>query len=147
MATKDTIWKWVNKTDDCWQWTGRQTQWGYGTYGFRKDGKSTSTSAHRAVYQLLVDCIPEDMQLDHLCRNRLCVNPERMEIVTPQQNTLRASTALATINHHKTHCINGHEFDGSNTYRRKDRKTRECRKCRHEAVKRALNKEAITWPQ
>lgn len=81
------------------------------------------------------------MGLDHLCRTRLCVNPEHLEAVTPRVNTMRELTPAAR-NAAKTHCPLGHSYDATNT--RVDSKgKRNCRRCqvlhsrRYQARKRA----------
>jgi HNH endonuclease len=107
----------------CWVWTGyRNPTSGYGTIKF------TGTKgfyAHRLVYELLVGPIPEGLQLDHLCRNRWCVNPSHMEPVTQRENLLRGDTVVAK-NAAKTHCLRGHLFD----YVRPDGTGRDCRTCK-----------------
>jgi hypothetical protein len=62
---------------------------------------------------LLVGPIPEGKQLDHLCRNRACINPEHLEPVTAKENILRGESFSAK-NARKTHCIHGHELSGDN---------------------------------
>lgn len=74
----------------CWVWVGRKNRNGYG----RACWQGKEPVAHRLVYELVVGTIPEGMFLDHLCRNRACCNPEHLEPVTPQVNTLRGNTIL-----------------------------------------------------
>lgn len=85
--------------------------------------------AHRVAYEATVGPIPKGLQVDHLCRNRLCVNPSHLEAVTPAENKRRGFSPPA-INARKTHCIHGHELAGANVYYRKDRPgRRQCREC------------------
>jgi hypothetical protein len=95
----------VGKGGDCWTWTGvARGTGGYG--GFRYDGRMQF--AHRVSYELLVGPIPEGLVIDHLCRNRKCVNPEHLEPVTQTENMARGSAA-------RTHCKQGHEYTPENT--------------------------------
>ncbi len=75
--------------DDCWQWTGGRS----GRYGeFWFDNRNST--AHRYAYATLVGPIPAGLDLDHLCRNTLCVNPAHLEPVTRSENTRRMRAAL-----------------------------------------------------
>ncbi len=117
--------------DGCWLWTGELTRNGYGRERIEPRAGSRRVVAHRLVYELLVGPIPEGLQLDHLCRNRACVNPEHMEPVTGRINTLR-STGPSAINASKTACVNGHALDERNTYVRPDGTGRHCKACARE---------------
>lgn len=75
----------VDPESGCWVWSGAVNASGYGS----KALGGTSTTAHRWVWERTVGPIGDGMQLDHLCRNRLCVNPEHMEPVTPTENNRR----------------------------------------------------------
>ncbi len=119
----------VFSPDGCWDWTGGRTWNDYGRFSY----KTKSHRAHRAMYEILVGPIPEGMTLDHLCRNRGCVNPEHLEPVTLGENVLRG-VGLTAQNARKTHCVNGHLFDEANTYW--GRLGRACRACQHEATRK-----------
>lgn len=122
---------------DCWNWNGSMYANGYGKIG------KAGYMAHRVAYELTKGSVPEDMALDHLCRNRKCINPDHLEIVTLVENVMRGESQHAK-NAKKTHCINGHEFNEANTYKRRDRNTRECIACRNVTNSRYLeNKKEI----
>ena len=72
------------------------------------NGRCVLRYAHRVAYESLVGPIPEGLQLDHLCRNRTCVNPDHLEPVTPHENRRRAAALI-------TACPQGHVYDEANT--------------------------------
>lgn len=111
---------------DCILWTGCTTPNGYGsiTYDTKRYG------AHVFIWRHSGRTIPNGLQLDHLCRNRRCVNPEHLELVTAQENVLRG-VGITAQNARKTHCKSGHEFTEDNTYHRPDSPhQRACKVCR-----------------
>ena len=83
----------VVESGGCWIWTGSRTPGGgYGTFHVhRTGGKYLTTTAHRVSYELFVGPIPEGLQIDHLCRERGCVNWRHMEVVTARENVLRGT--------------------------------------------------------
>lgn len=123
--------KYVDKTDGCWIWTGRPANTGYGQFGFIAGNKRKVRNPHRIIYELYIGEIKGET-LDHLCRNRLCVNPKHLEPVTIGENVLRGNT-IASYNKAKTRCKHGHEFTPENTYYfGKNKKQRQCITCRNQ---------------
>ncbi len=86
----DRFWEKVNKTADCWLWTGGTTNEGYGVFW---DG-SRNTMAHRWAYEDAVGPIPDGLHLDHLCHTPPCVRPVHLEPVTPRENMRRGFKVL-----------------------------------------------------
>lgn len=121
---EDRFFEKVQKTESCWIWLGARCQ-GYGSFS---PASYRSIQAYRWAYEYFRGPVPSGMQLDHLCRNRLCVNPDHLEVVTQKTNVLRGNAPPA-INARKTHCKHGHEFTAENTYHRKDSKGRKCKTC------------------
>jgi hypothetical protein len=128
--TEARFWAKVNVTPDCWEWTAALNvkEDGYGSFG----GNGQIVLAHRFSYVLLVGPIPEGLTLDHLCRNRRCVNPDHLEPVTLRENILRGE-GLTAKNARKTHCPSGHPYSGENLYV-SPKGDRRCRSCRRERI-------------
>lgn len=120
---------------ECWVWSGSLTREGYGRVMIAQ----RAYTAHRKVYEYLVGPIPPGLELDHLCRNRGCVNPAHLEPVTTKENLLRGIGACAK-NAVKTHCKRGHKFDEANTYLTAN--GRSCRQCNRDFGGRPRPKEA-----
>lgn len=112
----------VKGPDECWEWTAATAGDGYGT--FRSHNRMEG--AHRVAYELIVGSIPQGLEIDHLCRNPICVNPQHLEPVTHKVNLLRGVGVMAQ-NSRKTHCVRGHPYDTINT--RIGTKGRSCRAC------------------
>ena len=107
--------------DACWEWKGSRRTTGYGQFSRR----GRPDAAHRVAWELVNGPIPDGLTIDHLCRNRLCVNPNHMEVVTGAENSRRGAT--------KTHCLNGHDMKDAYVY--PDGHRRECHVCKIARVK------------
>lgn len=97
----------------CWTWTGATTRNGYGKIGCGSTGQDPMRYVHRLSYELNIGPIPAGLVIDHLCRNRLCVNPAHLEAVTIGENVLRGEGITAT-HARRTSCQRGHPFSGDN---------------------------------
>lgn len=128
-TVEERFWAFVIKTPFCWVWRAPHPS----GYGFlRVDGKKRA--AHRWLFERTVCLVPQGFELDHLCRNRACVRPDHLEIVTRRENVLRGDAPSARAVR-TNHCKRGHAFDEANTYIRSDG-GRQCRTC-----------DRLRWPE
>lgn len=124
-TTLDSFWKRVDKSGDCWMWTGYVLSNGYGQIATRKQPTASGTRlAHRVAYELVRGPIPDGLVLDHLCRTRLCVNPDHLEPVTEAENVRRGLHGVL-----RTHCQYGHELTIENTLYDERTNCRRCKRC------------------
>lgn len=119
----DRLQEYVEVQGSCWTWIRSRSDRGYGVHS----RNHRLRYAHRTVYQLLIGPVPKGLELDHLCLNKACVNPDHLEPVTHRVNVLRAPTAKAAIYARRTACNRGHPFDDVNTlFSQGYRRCREC---------------------
>jgi hypothetical protein len=111
----------VNPATGCWEWQRSLATHGYGYAGH--------VGAHRVFYEKAIGPIPEGLVIDHLCRNRGCVNPDHLEPVTVGENNRRGFGASG-INARKTHCVRGHDLTDPGNIYTPPGGGRECRACR-----------------
>jgi len=116
------FWEKVEKTDGCWNWTGTKSR-GYG--GFLFDGRQIG--AHRFSLLLAGREIPRGLEVDHLCRNRGCVNPDHLDIVTRLENNRRRPYSSNIRD--RPHCLHGHWYTDNSQYRAKTKHGGTSRQC------------------
>ena len=102
----------IDSDTGCWVWLAGKSTDGYGRFYY----KGKTRNAHRVAYSLYVGTIDDDLVIDHVCRNKACVNPSHLRAVSQRQNVLENSVGEAAKNINKTHCKHGHEFTPENTY-------------------------------
>ena len=110
--------------EDCWPWKGAKNA-GYGVLWV--SASIRAARAHRVAYQLEVGPVPSGMTLDHLCRNRGCVNPRHLDPCSFGENARRSPLAPYNVKAAWTHCAKGHEFTVANTSIHHGR--RRCKTC------------------
>lgn len=110
----------INVDGVCWEWTGAKNKYGYGA--IQRGRRTGVVRVHRALWEELVGPVPDGLELDHLCRNRACCNPDHLEPVTRQVNVDRGSRAAGRPR--RTHCTHGHPLTPDNT-----RPSGACRQC------------------
>ena len=138
-TTRDRFEAKIARGESCWKWTAARQPNGYGLFNLPRSIAPTRKSrlAHRIAYEFYVGPIPPGLQIDHLCRNRACVNPTHLEPVTARENILRGEGVTAQ-NARRTSCKRGHPLvpiaSGG----------RYCRKCAVEAVHRYRARRRVT---
>lgn len=117
--------RFVISNSGCWEWKAGMNIQGYGRF---YDSPKVQ-AAHRFGYEIVKGKVPDNLQVDHLYRNRKCVNAAHLEAVTPRENTIRGNT-LASLNSKKTECIHGHKYTPENTtVVRSNHLKRACKEC------------------
>jgi hypothetical protein len=122
----------IMKEKGCWLWPRNITSRGYGLFYTSQKGKRLNgvwgkpVRAHRYMHELAMGLIPENLSLDHLCRNKSCIRPSHLEAVSQGENVMRGNAPSA---HHaaKTYCPMGHPYNSVNT--RMNHGSRVCRIC------------------
>lgn len=101
----------VNRETRCWEWTGKLDRDGYAAQmriGSRTTDECAHVKPHRWIYEQCVGPLNDGLVIDHLCRNRKCVNPMHLEAVLPIVNHHRGLRAMQGV------CKNGHAIEGEN---------------------------------
>lgn len=130
---KPAIERFLNKINvtpsGCWEWLASKNKNGYSLFQVLPH-----RYAHRFIYEYYHGEIDPTLTIDHLCRNRCCVNVNHLEQVSIKVNTLRGFSA-SSINARKTHCPRGHQYDECNTWYAKNG-SRICKSCNSARCKR-----------
>ena len=117
--------------DDCMLWTGSLSSNGYARVVVKRNGKWTSSQLHRELYYVEKGDIPDGYVLDHLCRNRNCINTDHLEPVTNKENLRRGDRPKP----YTDYCNHGHLLSEVGIYVFK-RNSRVCKGCVKERLKR-----------
>lgn len=112
-SAEDRFWAMIERRapQECWPWKGALSSRGYGRI---QTPWSSSAPAHKVSLLLAGTAIPRGFVVDHVCRNRACVNPAHLRVVTAKENALENSASVVAVNAAKTHCKNGHVLTPDN---------------------------------
>lgn len=126
----------LERVGDCWEWTGVLSDNGYSRFYMN----GSMHYGHRVSFEHFTGPIPDGLEIDHLCRNRKCVNPDHLDAVTRRVNLLRSPIFRGNVQANATHCPSGHPYDEENTYRIPGRSHRLCRTCRRDRNRIAMRR-------
>jgi hypothetical protein len=121
----------VDPTTGCWIWIGSRDGKGYGR--LRRTNERRYVGAHRVAYEQHRGPIPDGLELDHLCRVTVCVNPQHLEAVTHRENLRRGESPGMQLRR-RGQCVHGHDLAAA--YVRRDNGSRVCRECRNARARR-----------
>lgn len=127
---------------ECWPWLGSINEQGYGQVSINR----ITWRAHRLAVRLDGRKIPPAMVVDHICRNRSCVNPGHLRVVTPKENTLENSEHWSAKYAARDHCSKGHKYTPETSFvkQRGHRSYRVCRICQRGYTRRWRERQALS---
>ena len=130
------------ESSGCWIWQGYVSRKGYGHFSVGNPHRYIA--AHRFAYILAKGRIPPQLQIDHVCRNRACVNSVHLDLVTNRENQARGTTPTS-VRMRQTHCHRGHAFDLFNTYIETNghRRCRICKRAKESARRYRLRSSSL----
>ena len=149
ITASERFWSKVDKSGDCWLWTGYIKPNGYASFYPGGGRHVEKVYVHRFAFESAFGPCPEGYEIDHLCNVRHCVNPSHLEAVTRRENLDRRNVVngwrrlpvRGLPRKLKTHCKNDHPFDEANTYWH--RGYRYCKTCRRGRTRRKPERMSI----
>ncbi len=151
IAALERLMRRVHKTESCWVFTGPLRPDGYCQIQIGGNRLGRKILGHRLAYEGIIGPIPAGLEIDHLCRNRACVNPAHLEPVTSRVNNMRGEAPRHTREHYERfwatrgRCARGHEVAEAGIHI-DSRGNRRCREC-HLERKRATYRRQLADPE
>ncbi len=142
MNTNNFFSKIYENSSGCWLMTTAKNNEGYARYAGKK--------GHQITYFIFYGKVPKNLEIDHLCQVRGCVNPLHLEAVTHKENVRRGKVGKVTAKRQQSKkvCINGHPYNEQNTYfdpkiygaqKNPSRHCKICKKIAHKKWRRGKN--------
>lgn len=125
----EKFWKYVRRTDGCWEWTGGITGRPGSGYGAISLGYGQQIKAHRFSYEIHHGPIPDGLYVCHSCDNPKCVNPSHLYAGTATDNNRDTIARNRRRDTHRSHCVRGHPLSGDNLLATSS--GRRCKACKY----------------
>jgi len=128
MSVTERLWSRVEQFAECWEFTGANNGTGYGVISVN----GRMVVAHRVAYEEMITEVPAGLMIDHLCRNRRCVNPWHLEPVTNRENARRGAKSFDLTGA----CMSGRHVATPENVRLRTDGRRRCIACDRERIAR-----------